>query len=258
MKNDDLKFKGYTILRNVVDENEIIKLKKCSIEAFLKHKQIQIDNNSDIITDGVALHVILNDNYFIEFLEKLLKKEEFNSILSNYFNSKFIMNSFTALNNLPNTPNFSAIVHRDIKFYSGNVPLMINVLVMLDDFTEENGPTLLLPYSHLIEEKPSDDYFYENSIQVLGKKGDILFFNSNIWHCSSRNNTSEDRMALPITFSKSVIKQLLDYPRALGYDKINNFSDEMRQILGYDSRVSSNLDEWYQPFEKRFYKKNQD
>lgn len=258
MKNDDLKFKGYTILRNVVDENEIIKLKKCSIEAFLKHKQIQIDNNSDIITDGVALHVILNDNYFIEFLEKLLKKEEFNSILSNYFNSKFIMNSFTALNNLPNTPNFSAIVHRDIKFYSGNVPLMINVLVMLDDFTEENGPTLLLPYSHLIEEKPSDEYFYENSIQVLGKKGDILFFNSNIWHCSSRNNTSEDRMALPITFSKSVIKQLLDYPRALGYDKINNFSDEMRQILGYDSRVSSNLDEWYQPFEKRFYKKNQD
>lgn len=258
MKNDDLKFKGYTILRNVVDENEIIELKKCSIEAFLKHKQIQIDNNSDIITDGVALHVILNDNYFIEFLEKLLKKEEFNSTLSNYFNSKFIMNSFTALNNLPNTPNFSAIVHRDIKFYSGNVPLMINVLVMLDDFTEENGPTLLLPYSHLIEEKPSDEYFYENSIQVLGKKGDILFFNSNIWHCSSRNNTSEDRMALPITFSKSVIKQLLDYPRALGYDKINNFSDEMRQILGYDSRVSSNLDEWYQPFEKRFYKKNQD
>lgn len=258
MKNDDLKLKGYTILRNVVDENEIIKLKKCSIEAFLKHKQIQIDNNSDIITDGVALHVILNDNYFIEFLEKLLKKEEFNSILSNYFNSKFIMNSFTALNNLPNTPNFSAIVHRDIKFYSGNVPLMINVLVMLDDFTEENGPTLLLPYSHLIEEKPSDEYFYKNSIQVLGKKGDILFFNSNIWHCSSRNNTSEDRMALPITFSKSVIKQLLDYPRAIGYDKINNFSDEMRQILGYDSRVSSNLDEWYQPFEKRFYKKNQD
>jgi ectoine hydroxylase-related dioxygenase (phytanoyl-CoA dioxygenase family) len=258
MKNNDLKIKGFTILKDIVNESEINRLKKCSIEAFLKHKEIQTNNNSDIITDGVALHVILNDDYFIEFLGKLLKTDSFKSTLTNYFNGKFIMNSFTALNNLPNSPNFSAIVHRDIKFYSGDVPLMINVLVMLDDFTEENGPTLILPYSHLFEEKPSDEYFHENSIQVLGKKGDILFFNSNIWHCSSRNNTNEDRMALPITFSKSVIKQLLDYPRALGYDKINDFSEDLRQILGYDSRVAANLNEWYQPFENRFYKKNQD
>ena len=258
MKNNDLKFKGFTVLKNIVNEDEIKKLKECSIEAFSKHRDIQINNDSDIITDGVALHSILNDKYFINFLEKLLDNNEFNSELENYFNSKFIMNSFTSLNNKPNEPNFSSIIHRDIKFYSGNVPLLINVLVMLDDFTEENGPTLLLPYSHLLEEKPTDEYFYENCIQVLGNKGDVLIFNSNIWHCSSKNNTNYDRMALPITFSKSIVKQLLDYPRALGYDKINEFSDKLKQILGYDSRVASNLNEWYQPYENRFYKKNQD
>jgi hypothetical protein len=28
--------------------------------------------------------------------------------------------------------------------------------------------------------------------------------------------------------------------------------------LGYHSRVPASLDEWYQPEDKRFYKKNQD
>ena len=175
---------------------------------------------------------------------------------ASFYDKAFARRTHKAFLNDPKTK--AEIVHRDIKFYSEKIPLMMNVLIMLDDFTPDNGPTLILPYSHLIEDKPSDEYFKENSIQVLGKKGDILLFNSNIWHCSSENKTNEDRMAIPITFSKSVIKQLLDYPRALGYEKIGKFSDKLLQVLGYDSRVASNLEEWYQPFETRFYKKNQD
>ena len=138
MKNN-LKMKGYTILKNMVSDKDLIKLKTCSLQAFENHKEIQIKNGSDIVTDGVALHVILNDEYFIEFLGKLIGNEEFNSTLLNYFGSKYIMNSFTSLNNLPNNPNFSEIVHRDIKFYSEKIPLMMNVLIMLDDFTPDNG-----------------------------------------------------------------------------------------------------------------------
>jgi ectoine hydroxylase-related dioxygenase (phytanoyl-CoA dioxygenase family) len=54
------------------------------------------------------------------------------------------------------------------------------------------------------------------------------------------------------------MKQLLDYPRAIGYDKMDDFSLELQQLLGYHSRVPASLDEWYQPEDKRFYKKNQD
>lgn len=54
------------------------------------------------------------------------------------------------------------------------------------------------------------------------------------------------------------MKQLLDYPRALGYNEINKFNPKLQQLLGYYSRVPSSLNEWYQPEEKRFYKKNQD
>jgi alanine racemase len=99
---------------------------------------------------------------------------------------------------------------------------------------------------------------FANADQVTGKRGDILIFNANVWHSSAPNTTQEHRRAIPITISKSFMKQLLDYPRAIGYNKIDEFDYEFQQLLGYHSRVPSSLDEWYQPENKRFYKQNQD
>jgi len=135
---------------------------------------------------------------------------------------------------------------------------MLNCLVMIDDFTVDNGATYVLPFSHKSEKSVSDDFFYKNAIRAVGKSGDVLVFDSNVWHASAPNNTSLQRRGLPITISRSFLKQLLDYPRALGYERMSEFSSELQQFLGYHSRVPSSLDEWYQAEENRFYKKNQD
>lgn len=257
-QSQELKDKGYTIIRNQIDEKWLSILSKEMDKAFLEHRTIQLKNNNDITSDGVALHALLSSPLFIEFLETLLKSGFIKSLQDNFFHSKCILNSFSALNNLPNQPNFSAIVHRDLRFYSGDFPIMLNCLIMIDDFTIENGGTYLLPYSHLEERKPTDEEFFNKAIQATGKKGDILIFNANVWHSSAPNKTQEDRKAIPFTISKSFMKQLLDYPRAIGYDKMDSFSTEIQQLLGYHSRVPASLDEWYQPEDKRYYKKNQD
>jgi ectoine hydroxylase-related dioxygenase (phytanoyl-CoA dioxygenase family) len=254
----ELRELGYTIIRDLIDSNWLDLLRTSVDDAFLDHRRTQTQNNNDIKTDGVALHVLLSNPIFIDFLKHLQQKNFFKSIQENFFNSNCIINSFSALDNLPNQPNFSSVVHRDLRFYSGKFPIMINCLLMVDDFTIENGGTYLLPYSHLDEKKPSDEEFFRNAIQATGKKGDMLIFNSNVWHSSAPNKTQEHRRSIPITISKSFMKQLLDYPRAIGYDKMNQFDLELQQLLGYHSRVPASLDEWYQPEDKRFYKKNQD
>jgi len=254
----ELKEQGYTIIRNLIEEDLLDLLRNALDEAFIEHRQTQLSNNNDIKTNGVALHVLLSNPIFIGFLEELEKKNFFTFLSETFFNSKCIINSFSGLNNLPNQPNFSAVVHRDLRFYSGDVPIMLNCLLMVDDFTIENGGTYLLPYSHLKEEKPSDEEFFKNAIQAVGKKGDMIIFNANVWHSSAPNTTQDNRRAIPITVSKSFMKQLLDYPRAIGYDRMDEFSLELQQLLGYHSRVPASLDEWYQPEDKRFYKKNQD
>jgi ectoine hydroxylase-related dioxygenase (phytanoyl-CoA dioxygenase family) len=226
--------------------------------AFDQHRRIQIENNNDIITDGVALHALLSSNIFIEFLYVLLESGFVQGLRDNFFHSNCILNSFSALDTLPGQLNFSSIIHRDLRFYSGDFPVMLNCLIMIDNFTIDNGATYLLPYSHLEERKPSDVEFFNKAIQATGNAGDILIFNANVWHAAAPNNTKKGRRAIPFTISKSFMKQLLDYPRAIGYDKIDNFTYEMQQFLGYHSRVPASLDEWYQPADNRLYKKNQD
>jgi ectoine hydroxylase-related dioxygenase (phytanoyl-CoA dioxygenase family) len=254
----ELELLGYTIKRNVVSQDWLDKLSTAIDQSFINHREIQIKNNNDIKTKGVALHVLLNDPVFIDFLKYLQNVGFVDDLQSDFFKSKCILNSFSALDNLPNQPNFSSVIHRDLRFYSGNFPVMINCLVMVDDFTVENGGTYLLPKSHLSYSKPKDEEFFNRAKQAVGKKGDILIFNSNVWHASAPNKTQEHRRAIPITFSRSFMKQLLDYPRAIGYIRMNEFEPKFQQLLGYHSRVPSSLEEWYQPEDKRFYKKDQD
>lgn len=253
-----LKNEGYVILQNRIPEYWIEILSKSIDKSLLQHREIQLKNNNDIKTDGVALHVLLSDSVFLNFLKYLQETQFIKELQDEFFHSKCILNSFSALDNLPNQANFSAIIHRDLRFYSGNFPIMINCLIMIDDFTIENGGTYLLPNSHLEERKPSDEEFFANAVQAVGKKGDILIFNSNVWHSSAPNKTQNSRRAVPITISKSFMKQLLDYPRAIGYEKMHEFDYEFQQLLGYHSRVPASLEEWYQPYDMRFYKKNQD
>jgi ectoine hydroxylase-related dioxygenase (phytanoyl-CoA dioxygenase family) len=254
----ELKEIGICFLRNQIEENLIEDLRNAVDVSFVKHRDIQIALNNEINSEGIALNVFNDDFAYIKLLEKLLELGIIKDLENNFFKSKFILNSMSALDNKPNSTNFSAIVHRDIKFFSKDLPIMLNGLVLLDDFTIENGATMLLPYSHKIEEKPTDFSFIADCIRAVGKKGDILLFNSNIWHCSAPNKTNERRRAIPLTFSKSCIKQMFDYTKSIEEDSMYNFSDDMKQLLGFDSRVPSSLYEWYLPADKRFYKKNQD
>ncbi len=82
-------------------------------------------------------------------------------------------------------------------------------------------------------------------------------FNSNLWHAAGVNRSDRPRRALTLAFTRPFVKQQLDYPRALGYDRGDSFSPALRQLLGYNARVPSSLDEWYQPLDKRLYKRDQ-
>jgi ectoine hydroxylase-related dioxygenase (phytanoyl-CoA dioxygenase family) len=261
MKNIDiseLNEKGFVHLKNNLEAGQISKLINSLEHSFTAHREIQIKNNVEITTKGVALHVILNDSIFIKFLETLSESGIYSALKDQYFGSNFILNSFGGNNNLPNAPHYATNIHRDIRFFSGDLRIMLNMIVMLDDFSVENGATFLLPYSHKIPEIPEIAIFYKNAVQMVGKAGDIVLFNSNLWHAGGINKTEGHRRALTLTFSKPFMKQQVDYCKAIGFDNVEKFNDDVRQILGYNSRVPSSLDEWYQPLDKRFYKKNQD
>ena len=218
-----------------------------------EQRAIQLRNGVGSGTHGTVHHLPCAGGAFLELLEC----DHGQRLIEQYFLGPYILNTFGGLLNLPHDPSYVVRVHRDQRTFSGGVHLMAQLLVMLDDFTEENGATYLLTGSHRMREKPSDDAFFARAVRAIGPAGSIVVFDSNLWHAAGVNRTGRPRRALTLAFTRPFIKQQLDYPRALGYERRDALSPVLRQLLGYNAHVPASLDEWYQPPPQRMYQPDQ-
>jgi Phytanoyl-CoA dioxygenase (PhyH) len=250
-----LKEKGWAVVPGFFNESDILKINELLPEAVRKREKIMQQNNLNAQTQGTAHHIVADDRVFVALLEELGK---LNALLENYFSGKYILNSYGGFINEKLANTYSKNMHRDVRTYTGDMKFMINLLVMLDDFTLENGATYLLSKSHLQADRPDEDFFYAHADRAVGKRGDLLIFDSHVWHATGNNTTDEVRRALTLTLTKPNFKQQADYPRMWGYDKMDKQSDFLNQIMGYYSRVPATLEEYFQPVEKRFYRRDQE
>jgi len=85
----------------------------------------------------------------------------------------------------------------------------------------------------------------------------MIVFDSTLWHAAGSNTSGRDRLAINHQFTRSWIKQQIDYVRALGNEAVEASPPRTQQLLGWYTRVVTSLDEYYQPPERRLYRKAQ-
>ncbi|MBA3663508.1 MAG: phytanoyl-CoA dioxygenase family protein [Bacteroidetes bacterium] len=245
--------KGWIIFHEVVDPALIERLKNDLEASYKIRRPIQENNGVDTNTAGTAHHLLADGKSFFKFLSNLYLDEE----IKEYFEGNYILNTFGGNLNLRGQHTYASNVHRDVRTYTSDIKLLLNILVVLDDFTPENGATYLLSGSHLKKEKPTEDYFFNHSERVVAKRGSIVFWDANLWHAAGENQTNGSRRALSLIYSRPFMKQQFDYCRHLGYENVEKMPSGVKQVLGFNSRTPTSLNEWYQPLDKRFYKNDQ-
>lgn len=245
--------RGWALALGVVDLDLRTRLVAELERAHHDQRAIQLANGVGEGTDGTVHHLPLAGGAFLELLERRI----FGGVLDGFFGGPYILNTYGGVLNLPSNLSYVGRIHRDLRTFSGELRLMAQWLVMLDEFTEENGATYLLGGSHRLADPPAEDVFFRDAARAVGPAGSIVVFNSNLWHAAGVNRSSGPRRALTIAFTRPFIKQQLDYPRALGYGRVDDWSPALRQLLGYNARVPTSLDEWYQPPERRLYRRDQ-
>jgi ectoine hydroxylase-related dioxygenase (phytanoyl-CoA dioxygenase family) len=248
-----MKTNGWFLFDAVVDEALVKELIADLEQSYEIRRPIQIKNGVDVNTEGTAHHLLADGKSFVEFLRRAYLDE----YIKSYFGGNYILNAFGGNLNLRKQFTYASNVHRDVRTYTQELRLLLNSIVMLDDFTVDKGATYLLSGSHLKKEKPGDEEFFASADRCIGKSGSIVLWDSNIWHAAGVNKTDLPRRSLSLIYSMPFVKQQFDYPRALGYENADSFSESFRQITGFNARVPASLDEWYQPPEKRFYKRDQ-
>jgi hypothetical protein len=244
---------GWTMLSSVVRVELVERLGRALEEVYAEQRVLQVRNGVGDGADGTVHHLPCAGGAFLE----LLVEAPGRPLLERYFDGPYILNTYGGVLNLPNDISYVGRVHRDQRTFSGDLHLMAQLLVMLDDFTEDNGATYLLTGSHRLREPPPDEQFFRDAARAVGPAGSVVVFDSNLWHAAGVNRSDRPRRALTLAFTRPFIKPQLDYPRALGYERGESFSPALRQLLGYNARVPASLDEWYQPPETRMYKRDQ-
>jgi len=247
---------GFVLLDERMTGDELERMRE-ELHRVLQLRSAVMERNGIVQrTAGTGHHLLEPDSPFLHWLSRIAQSPVL-GVLGAALGAKVILNSFGAVDNRKGSDQYVANVHRDVRTYTRDQRLMVQLLLTLDDFLPETGAIWLLPGSHIEDRKPNDEEFSTNAVQISADPGRLLLFDSRVWHAAGVNRTDRPRRALTLTFTCPFVKPQFDYCRYLGNRYVESLPEPTQQLLGYFARVPATLDEWYQPPDRRFYRPGQ-
>ncbi len=126
--------------------------------------------------------------------------------------------------------------------YGNTVPegvyKVCNTIWLLDDFTENNGATRIVPGTHTLKTLPQDALYdpnlpHPNEIKIIAPAGSVFIFNSHVWHGGTTNHTQNYRRSIHSYFCTT------DQPQQL--DQRQYITEETRQRIGSQGQKILNV-----------------
>ncbi|MBA3653902.1 MAG: phytanoyl-CoA dioxygenase family protein [Actinobacteria bacterium] len=132
------------------------------------------------------------------------------------------------------------VLHTDDGIYPIARPhdhLVLNTMWALDDFTEQNGATRLIPGSHKWVEMPGASTDLEAlTIQAVMPAGSVIFYLGSLVHGGGANRTDRPRLGVILEFVVSWLRaqenHMVGVPKAIARD----LPERLQELLGYNVR----------------------
>lgn len=111
-----------------------------------------------------------------------------------------------------------------------------NSIWLLDDFTPANGATRVVPGSHRSGSlprlaMPDPTAPHPGEVQITGRAGTVVVFNSHLWHGGTQNRSDRPRRALHCLFTRAGHQQQLDQQKYIRPQTLAGLSPAARFIL---------------------------
>jgi ectoine hydroxylase-related dioxygenase (phytanoyl-CoA dioxygenase family) len=250
---------GFAIVDSVLDDEFIARTREAMYHV---QEQIAADVGHDRLAAagelGVLRLMLRYHPHFFRFLELPALLETIDRTVSPtaimHLQNGFVLPSFDAA---AQPKAFQNSWHQDFPRVLNGYLASINMLFAIDPFERTNGATWAIPASHQRPEPPSADEITERAVALECAAGSMIIFDSTLWHAAGHNTSGRDRLAINHQFTRSWIKQQIDYVRALGDRAVTGQPPRTQQLLGWYTRVVTSLDDYYQPAERRLYRKGQ-
>jgi ectoine hydroxylase-related dioxygenase (phytanoyl-CoA dioxygenase family) len=250
---------GYAAVSGVLDGDMVERIRKAMYRA---QAHIKADVGEDRLQRAGELGVLRLVAKYDQVFRDLLALPELlafvDATVSNtailHLQNGFILPSFKP-GQAPKV--FQNRYHMDFPRVLNGFLMSVNVMLAIDEFRADNGATLIIPGSHQQTQAPDFAAAEQLMVPATCPQGSMLIFDSTLYHAAGPNTSGADRLAINHQFTRSYVKQQVDYVRALGADVVLAQPPRTQQLLGWYTRVVTSLDEYYQPAENRLYRSGQ-
>ena len=226
---DRIRNDGYTVLERVVapqlvedlkaaveriERDHNLGLAKTSFEGF---KTLRINN---LLTyDDVFWEVPLHEAV-LPVVEAVLDKE-------------CLLSSFCSLVFGPGQE--AQPIHEDtqlIPLPRPHIPITINAIWALTDFTATNGATRIVPGSHKYDRAPEYGKDYETQLATM-PAGSVMLFDSALWHGGGANDSDARRFAFSCAYCWGWMRQQENLQLGIPHETAQRFPRRLQELCGY-------------------------
>ena len=232
-----LKKNGITVINNAISQKACDHyVGRCNrlFEKFLKRKRVHTFNRN---CQWVQSPFRFDDSFF-----KLIHFKKANKILSKLLGQDYTITNSTIFNRriykhkLIHGYNMGDSWHTDSRYLDGkrlDKGFGFLVLLMFEDFTKDNGPTMYIPKSHILRTRPKKNVKYKHKL-ITGKRGTMYIIDTGIWH-KGGSASNKSRWSLFNYYSPWFVKPYYQYEKMLGEKKSKKISKQIRKLLHYYS-----------------------
>tara|TARA_R110002096_G_scaffold94635_6_gene212927 strand:- start:25016 stop:25810 length:795 start_codon:yes stop_codon:yes gene_type:complete len=231
---NDLNIQGYSIIPGFLQNDEIHNLKSLVINDADELKDKKYPGYSDIRKEDEQIFNLQNKN--VDYLN-ILSAPLIERILMKKLNDEY----YPALpDDQPNyilgeyiarTSGAKLRLHIDSWLPAlGDNTWMMQVVFALEDRTEEDGCTIVVPGSHLSGKYTDRDY--KHVIPLTAKAGDMIVWDSRLWHGAMPCVSKKKSWVLVATFQRWWVKQRFDMPKSLPKSIYKSLSEKQKVLLG--------------------------
>jgi ectoine hydroxylase-related dioxygenase (phytanoyl-CoA dioxygenase family) len=194
---------GYLFLHDVLNAGLVRKM-TARVDELIAYERAHriVEGQKEPGTDRVA-NLLEKDPMF----DVCLTHPRLLAAIAHVLQGEFVSFGITARNSLPGGG------HQDlhVDFKRGAVKpgdyWRCNSAWLLDDFTEHNGPTRIVPGTHRSRKVPKDEMTnpadpHPREIKVLAPAGTVIIFNSHTWHGGTINQTDRPRRVIHSYFRR--------------------------------------------------------
>jgi ectoine hydroxylase-related dioxygenase (phytanoyl-CoA dioxygenase family) len=126
------------------------------------------------------------------------------------------------------------ILHHDDAIYPLPRPhaeVVLNTMWALDDFTEANGATRIIPGSHVGDGPPDA---HTPTVAAEMPAGSALFYLGSVWHGGGANTTDRARLGVILEYVASWLRPQENHVLAVPRDVVARLPETLQELLGYN------------------------